>query len=141
MENSNKNLLININRLANTAKEQKWAVEYDADLDSLYWTKPVISPFAKLTKLSDESALYITPEGNIEGLFIEYAKNNFISHNNTLKPIFDSLTKSIDGNKFTIPVDKEKKVEGLLSLMADKVANESVAEILESNLELDGVFA
>ena len=42
MENKDK-YIINIAKLAETARENKWAFEYDADVDSLYWTKPVIS--------------------------------------------------------------------------------------------------
>lgn len=139
MEKQDKHLLESIANLATTAKVDGWKVEYDADLDSFYWTRPVISLTAKLTKLSDDFALYMTPDGNIEGIFIEYAKNNFIVHNESLRPVFDGLEK-IDDDKYTLSEDNQNKLGGLLDLMAEKVANNAVSEVLKNDIRLEQVF-
>ena len=138
MENPNK-YLINISKLAETARNNKWAIEYDADVDSFYWTKPEISKQAQLMKLSDDFALYVTPEGNIEGVFIEYAKNNFMEHNKDFKPILENM-KEIDGNRFVLTKDNAKKFSGLLESMANKIAVETTSSVLENNLSINQAF-
>ncbi|GEM_PF-1009111 len=124
MENSNK-YLINISKLAETAKNNNWAIEYDADVDSFYWTKPEISKNAQLMKLSDDFALYVTPEGNIEGVFIKYAKNNFMEHNKGFKPILENM-KEVDDNRFVLTKSNEKKLSGLLESMANKITADNI---------------
>ena len=141
MERTHNQHLLNIVNLAESAKRDKWTVDYDADLDSLYWTRPKLSAEVQLTKLSDDSALYLTPEGEVEGMLIEYAKNNFVEHNLDFKPIFEHLTKHIDASRFTLPDDDAQRLTGLLELMADKVANENAAKVLERNIRLDQVIA
>ena len=138
MDNPNK-YLINISKLAETAKDNKWAIEYDADVDSFYWTKPKISTQARLMKLSDDFALYVTPEGNIEGVFIEYAKNNFMEHNKDFKPLMDNL-KEIDENRFVLTKDKQKEFSGLLESMANKITAATISNLLENNLSIKQAF-
>lgn len=134
MENKDK-YLINIAKLASTAKEHKWALEYDADVDSLYWSKPEISKNAQLIKLSEDFALYVTPEGAIEGIFIEYAKNNFVEHNEDFKPLFENLEK-VEGNHFALPQEKQEELSGLLESMANKVSAETMSNVLENNISI-----
>ncbi len=138
MENSNK-YLINISKLAETAKNSKWAIEYDADVDSFYWTKPEISKQARLMKLSDDIALYVTPEGNVEGVFIEYAKNNFMEHNKDFKPILENM-KEINDNRFVLTKDSLKKFSGLLDSMANKITAQTLESVLENNLAINQAF-
>ena len=138
MENPNK-YLINISKLAEVARDNKWAIEYDADVDSFYWTKPEISKHAQLMKLSDDFALYVTPEGNIEGVFIEYAKNNFMEHNKDFKPILENM-KEIDDNRFVLTKDTAKKLSGLLESMANKITAETLSNVLENNLSIKQAF-
>jgi hypothetical protein len=138
MQESNK-YLVNIKNLADTAKQDNWAIEYDADVDSFYWTKPDISRDARLTKLSDDFALYLTPDGHVEGLFIEYAKHNFMAHNADYKPLFDNLT-TVDDNRFTMPKEQEGKLKDLLSSMAHKVAAETLFSVANRHLSIEKAF-
>jgi hypothetical protein len=131
--------IINIAKLATTAKENKWAFEYDADVDSLYWSKPDISKNARLMKLSEDFALYVTPEGTIEGIFIEYAKNNFVEHNEDYKPLLDNLEK-IGDNRFVLSKEKQEEFSGLLESMANKVTAETLSNVLENDLSIKQVF-
>lgn len=132
--------LVNIKNLADTAKRDNWVVEYDADVDSFYWTRPEISQSAQLTKLSDDFALYLTPEGQVEGLFIEYAKYNFVEHNKDFKPLFDKL-ELIDENRYTLPKEEERNLKDLLSSMAHKIAAETLFKVAEKNIRIEQAFA
>ena len=128
-------------KLHETAERDGWVVEYDTDLDHFYWTRPQLSSTARLAKLSDEFALYMTPEGSVEGMFIEYAKNNFMEHYQQFKPIFDNLTKKLDGHIYTLSKEKLLACKSLLGSMAEKAANDSMAQVLENRIQLDRVFA
>jgi hypothetical protein len=83
-------------------------VEYDSDLDTLYWSKPIISEGAITTQFLEDFSLYVTNKGLIEGLFIEYAKYNFVSHNKEYAPLFKQLEKVSPG-QYIIPAKKKKK--------------------------------
>jgi uncharacterized protein YuzE len=125
--------------LADIAKNNKWQIEYDSDVDSLYWSKPRISKKTQLMKLSEDFALYVAPNGNIEGIFIEYAKNNFVEHNEDFRPIFENLEK-IDENRFTLSKEKQKEFSGLLESMANKISSKTLSNVLENNLSIKHAF-
>lgn len=126
--------MINITDIFNIAKRDKWVMEYNPDLDSLYWSKPKISPSAQLKKFLQDFSIYITKEGSIEGLFIEYAKGNFISHNKEYEELIDKMVK-IDG-VYVLQKDDVKSVEPLLKSMANMVGNEAF-EAVNNGLDLD----
>ncbi len=119
-----------INKIFNTAKRDKWVVEYDSDLDTLYWSKPKISAGATSKKFLDDFSMYINKKGIVEGIFIEYAKHNFVSHNTEYKALFDELVK-VGGDKYIIPKENAKNVEDLLQGMANMVANETLDAVLK----------
>lgn len=135
------NIVANIAKLAQTAEREKWVVQYDSELDSFYWTRPKISANAKLTKFLEDFALYVNPAGNIEGLFIEYARNNFVNHNEVFEPLFASITEKIEDNIMTIPKKKQSMVKDYLGLIADKIAAETAIGFEDKNLNLNTVFA
>lgn len=132
-----KNIPLNISKIFELAQKEKWAVEYDSSLDSFYWTKPRISKDAKLKKFLDDFSLYITSQGRIEGVFIEYAKYNFAAHNDGFDALFKNMTK-VGDDKYMIQPKEEKKVEILLRNMADRIGNETL-EAIENGLKLKDV--
>lgn len=125
--------MIKITDIFNIAKRDKWVMEYNPDLDSLYWSKPKISPTAQLKKFLEDFSLYITDKGLIEGLFIEYAKGNFISHNEEFKTLIDKMVES-DG-VYVLPQAETKSVEPLLKSMANMIGNEAF-EAVNNGLDL-----
>jgi|SRR3989344_8509148 len=128
-----KNIPLNISRIFELAQKDNWVVEYDASLDSFYWTKPKISKTAKLKKFLADFSLYINDIGKIEGVFIEYAKYNFAAHNEG----FDELFKTLDdaGSGVIIDPNKHKEIQPMLRNMADRIGNETL-EALEKGLDL-----
>ena len=126
--------MINITDIFNIAKRDNWVMEYNPDLDSLYWSKPKISPTAQLKKFLEDFSLYVTDQGTIEGLFIEYAKGNFISHNEEYETLIDSMVKT-DG-VYILPQNRIKEVEPLLKSMANMVGNETF-EAVNNGLDLE----
>jgi len=124
MERS-KNLSIKIANIFNVAKKNKWVAEYNSDLDHFYWAKPKISKNAKLKKFLDDFSLYITPSGEIQGLFIEYAKFNFIAHNEQYEKLFKKM-KKVEKDKYVLGPKEEEEVESLLRNMANQVESETL---------------
>ena len=119
--------MIKITNIFNIAKKDKWVMEYDPELDSLYWSKPKISPSAQLKKFLEDFSIYITDKGLIEGLFIEYAKGNFISHNTEYRKLINKM-KKVDG-VYILPKNEEKNVEPLLKSMANMIGNETFEDV------------
>ncbi|MCR4334771.1 MAG: hypothetical protein NUV47_03550 [Patescibacteria group bacterium] len=126
--------MINITDIFNIAKRDKWVMEYNPDLDSLYWSKPKISPSTQLKKFLQDFSLYITEQGLIEGLFIEYAKGNFISHNTEYAELINKMVKVND--IYVLPQNKVKGVEPLLKSMANMVGNETF-DAVNKGLDLE----
>ena len=129
--------MIKIADIFNTAKKDKWVMEYNPDLDSLYWSKPKISPSAQLKKFLEDFSIYITDKGIIEGLFIEYAKGNFISHNAEYGELIDNMVKIND--VYVLPEKKAKSVEPLLKSIANMVGNETLQAVMSKNLDLNKI--
>lgn len=129
--------MIKITDIFNTAKKDKWVMEYNPDLDSLYWSKSKISPSSQLKKFLDDFSVYVTDKGIIEGLFIEYAKGNFISHNAEYAELIDKMVK-IDG-VCVLPQKEMKGVEPLLKSMANMVGNETLQAVLNKKLDLNKI--
>ena len=129
--------MIKIADIFNTAKKDKWVMEYNPDLDSLYWSKTKISPSAQLKKFLEDFSIYITDKGIIEGLFIEYAKGNFISHNAEYGELIDNMVKIND--VYVLPEKKAKSVEPLLKSIANMVGNETLQAVMNKNLDLSKI--
>ena len=79
-----------IDSLGAIAAKNKWTPYYDKKLDSFYWHQTPLSSDSNLVKISHETSVYVSAKGNIEGLFVEYLKNNLVEHN----PIFKNLPGS-----------------------------------------------
>ncbi len=91
----NKDTFFNlIGNLGSLAKQGKWQFLYDKTADSLYWSKKEITSDSKLKKLSKEVSFYINANGNVDGLIIQYFRNNFLAHNENLAKT--SIMKSIN---------------------------------------------
>lgn len=140
MEKSHNRHLLNIVDLEHVAQRDGWVVEYDADTDNLYWTRPTISSDARLARLSDEFALYLTPAGEVQGVFIEYARHNFVEHHTDFKPIFDRLTQ-VQEDRYVLKEEDAARLTGLLGLMANKVSSDTAANLIKKNIPLEQVFA
>jgi len=132
-----KNIPLNISGIFQLAQKENWVVEYDAMLDSFYWTKPIISKTAKLKKFLDDFSLYINHLGHIEGVFIEYAKYNFAAHNEDFKVLFDKFDQ-LENGKYVISTNRALDIQPILRNMADRIGNETL-EAIEKGLDLNQV--
>lgn len=124
-------LIANISEIA---KNENWQAQYDADLDCFYWAKNKISKNSTLRQFLDDFSLYINNKGAIEGLVIEYAKYNFLDHHKEFEPLFGAMTKKIDDAIYTVPKNKEDKIQHYLENIADKVAKETLEAISSDKL-------
>lgn len=66
------------------AKEH-WVPRYDRETDEFSLTVPKLSKDARVKYFDKELAFYVTTDEQIEGLFIEYFRNNFIQHHDGFK--------------------------------------------------------
>ncbi len=96
-----------INDLSGIAERDHWTTSYDKKLDYFYWTKKHLSKDAKLVKVSHETYFYFGHNKKIEGVFVEYLKNNFVEHNHAYKGFIKQFKKKLDNNLYTISNNKD----------------------------------
>jgi len=82
-----KKILDFVFHLKDVVKNEKWISHYDLDSDSFALHSPRLSRDARKEYIDDEFALYFNPHSDVQGLFIEYFKSNFMRHHRKLKSI------------------------------------------------------
>src|SRR3989344_8971712 len=91
-----------IDKLSTVATLDKWEAIYDRESDIFYWQKSKISKDVRLVKVSHDISLFLTPTRKVEGLFVEYLKDNFMKHNIEYKGITGYFDKKVADNQYTI---------------------------------------
>lgn len=123
-----------INNLSSTAKKGKWELFYDSVADSMYWSKKEVSSDSKLKKLSREISLYLNSGGNVEGLMIEYFRNNFLTQNENLAKT--SIVKSINKAENGKPISLGSKKEEVEALFSESIKSDILKDAFEANYTL-----
>ncbi len=106
--------------LPEMAKKEGWVLRYDPESDEASITVPHLSDDARIHYVNDEIALYFS-KGQIQGLFIEYFRKNFVQH----QP--NDLTALAE--KINTPSEKE----GFVEMTWNKVAK--IAPDLEDSIK------
>lgn len=91
--------------LPKTAEEQNWSLYYDKELDNLYFSPQTIPEGSILENINKEIAVYVTPELNVAGIFIEYFSKNFVKHKKSYGGLLELLKK---GDETIKEIDKRK---------------------------------
>lgn len=68
-----------------------WTLEYDADVDQLFYGVQKIPKGTFLYQVNDEINLFVDKDSKVSGMFVEYFKNNYLEHNIELKPVLSVL--------------------------------------------------
>lgn len=108
-------------------KKNNWVSRYDADSDSLSITKPELSSDSRIRYFDDEVALYLNERGNIEGLFIEYFKSNFVEHHKNLDKVVKNIENKKKNNSSMITLQKKD-----VSKIAPDIEDELKSSLAES---------
>lgn len=115
-----KNQFTNLmDKISTVATLDKWPnVFYDTQLDLFVWKKNELSKDCRMVKISHEVYFYINSKKQVEGIMVEYFKNNFTKHNAEFKSIVKILDKKSDDKKYTISRKNEKN-ENFFSRLVD----------------------
>ncbi len=130
-----------INRLSLIAEKDKWVPKYDKNLDYFYWTKENISRSALLLQVSHEASLYVTPGGKVEGVLVEYMRDNFVAHNASYAGFVDQFTKKVDESTYTIK--NKKAAEKYLFAFGESIRADiyqDAQEICKGDLDFDDLL-
>ncbi|MES2876665.1 MAG: hypothetical protein V4678_04320 [Patescibacteria group bacterium] len=105
------------------AMSGEWTLEYDADVDQLYFGVKKIPKGYFLFQVNDEINLFVDKKSQVKGMFVEYFQNNFLEHNKELKPVMHALNKDDDSsaeiqNIERIALEKELFFDAFTSLSA-----------------------
>jgi len=115
MENNfNKKKIIDfVANFSKIAKEQKWISDYDHEDDSIAIRVPVLSMQARKRYVSDDFAFYLTPGGEVQGIFIEYFISNFVAHHKDFKDVakdIEAQGRKEEGGVMTLNKAEMKKL-------------------------------
>jgi len=84
-------ILKQLTALSKIIESDKWKLEYDPELDELFFGKEVMPKGSFLFSINDELNLFVTAGSKVNGIFVEYFAHNFIEHNKKLKPVLEAL--------------------------------------------------
>jgi hypothetical protein len=70
---------------------KKWTLTYSPEVDQLFYGLAKIPKGSFLYQINDEINLYVDKNSYVSGMFVEYFRNNYLEHNEELKPILDVL--------------------------------------------------
>lgn len=115
-------------RLSEHAQKNKWQYDYDPEVDELVYGISVMPDDSFLFSLNRELNLFLTPNSDVKGIFIEYFASNYIEHNQELRPALKVLEKKNN--------DKEK-----VTLAKEALEGKLLAQALETLLEKDKLLA
>jgi hypothetical protein len=114
-----------LTNLSKIVKKDKWKMEYDSELDELFYGKELIPKKSFLFSINDELNLYVTPDSKVNGIFIEYFALNYIEHNKTLKPVLAFFKPGRKKDKEKQNLAKEALEETLFNQAIGSVFNKS----------------
>lgn len=125
---TNKNLIELASNLRKFIQKKGWVSRYDSEADALSMSVPKLSKDSRIKYFDDEVAFYITKANNIEGIFVEYFKSNFIKHHKDLQPVMRGIKSGRGNGKKIIKLssEKTKKIapdlqDTVRSLLAQKI--------------------
>lgn len=135
-KHQNEGIIQRIEEVANTAQRERWQMLYDALADALYWTKAKIGAGAKLIQLSRETAFYITPSGETQGIFIQPFKNNFLTQNQDVAEITKFFEKKDGDEMLVMSKAQEEKIQPLIVGFSESIKKDIYRDALEADYSL-----
>jgi hypothetical protein len=138
----NKNVMQLVEGVVDAARRERWPMFYDTLADALYWTKAKITQGAKLVQLSRETAFYVTPAGEMDGILIQPFRNNFLTENQDVAEITKFFEKKDGGEMFVISKDQEEKMRGYIVGFSESIKSDIYRDAMEagySSEDLQGI--
>ena len=92
-------------------QNQGWISRYDKESDSFSLVSPHLSDSARKEYIDGEFAFYFNKKREIEGIFVEYFKSNFLSHHKRARGLLslESGENSTEGDLVKINKKELKK--------------------------------
>ncbi len=99
-----------------------WTLEYDPEVDQLFYGVSRIPKGYFLFQVNDEISLFVNKNSRISGMFVEYFSNNYLEHNKELKPVLrvleDKDTSSSDVQEMErVALEKDLFFDAFTSLV------------------------
>lgn len=117
-------------------KKNNWVSRYDSETDGFSVTIKTLSKDARLKYFGDEVAFYITSKGEVQGIFIEYFKKNFVKHNKGISDIREVLKKEETKQKGSENSLVEVKVNSMKTKLLKGLEN-ALEETLAKGIKLE----
>lgn len=125
-----------IDSLSTVATLDRWEPLYDKRTDYFYWKKPKLSRDVRMVKVSHETHLYVTPKGTVEGVFVEYLKNNFVGHNAEYRHMTTVFTKKVTDRKYTVG-SRSRATTALFDKFAESLRADIYRDAVQDKKSID----
>ncbi len=86
-------ILAQLTSLSDMAKNGGWNLEYDSEVDQLFFGEETMPESSFLFRVNDEINLFLSPDSTVNGMFVEYFKVNYLEHNKDLQPVLKVLER------------------------------------------------
>ena len=84
-----------------------WISRYDRESDTFSLVSPNLSDSARKEYIDDEFAFYFNKKREIEGIFVEYFRTNFLSHHKKVRDLLRSIYDTGSAGSDLIKIDKK----------------------------------
>lgn len=121
-----KKILNFIFKFRERVKEEGWIPSYDPEADSLSYRVRKLPRNTRIKYFGKELALYLTPNSDVKGLFIEYYLSNFLAHQKGLTELKREVEQKTKKDRDVIKLNKVKVNKSLPVL--ESILQESFAE-------------
>lgn len=128
-----KKILDFIFKFKKRVKEEGWIPSYDVEADSFAYHVKNLPNDVRKRYFGNEIALYLTPNSEVKGVFIEYYLSNFLTHHESLAELKKEIEKKAKENKDVIRLNETKMKESLFVL--ETLLQESFSEKTTSNFQ------
>ncbi len=125
----NKKIIDFLYHFSDVIKRDNWIPGYNKDTDSLSFRKPKLSDSSRISYLGDEIALYLNKDKDVEGLFIEYFRTNFMKHHQELKGVAEDIDKQMEAEQDTVNLERMKSSDVLPEL--EEIVKSSLLENMQ----------
>ena len=122
-----------VKQLAVKARENDWVFYLDKIDDTLYYSPSTVPNGAELYQVTDEFAVYLGKNRDLQGVAIEYYSNNFLSEHKSLKKLTEDVF-ILSNNVQEISLQKDEDEQ--ISLFRDLFERTLISEASGADLHI-----
>ena len=128
---SDEELVDIVKDMPRVAKENDWVFSFHKDEDALFYSPEIVPDDTELFQVTDEFAVYLDKEKQLQGVMSEYFGHNFVKHHQDIQKLVD---KVFDDKDEIDEVDPQKEENDEVVIFKGLFEKTLIAEACGANL-------